>query len=357
MKKKSLSAKKTIARNFNFKKILNNKKIFKIYTNFVKNFESLNNPGKIAVSVSGGPDSMALCFLVLCYKFQKNKKIQPFFYLVDHRLRDNSGQEALLVKNQLKIKKINLKILKWKGKKPTSNLQSLARKKRYELIFNECKKNNISCVLTGHHQEDMYETFFSRLLRGSGTEGLSSFAKIEKLFNFKDKKITVARPLLSLTKQDLIYISSIVFKFYVKDPSNDLAIFQRVRIRKFISNLKNQGLDFKKLSLTISNLSSTNETIRHIVEQNIFKNVTFLNKNKYLINFNFFLMPEEIIFRSLSVLFKNISKKDYPPRGKKMISLIKELKSKQYIKATLGGAIIEKIHNSVIVSKEKTKKR
>ena len=74
-------------------------------------------------------------------------------------------------------------------------------------------------------------------------------------------------------------------------------------------------------------------------------------------NFNFFLMPEEIIFRSLSVLFKNISKKDYPPRGKKMISLIKELKSKQYIKATLGGTIIEKIHNSVIVSLEKTKKR
>ena len=219
------------------------------------------------------------------------------------------------------------------------------------------KKKNIPIVLTGHHQEDVYETFFSRLLRGSGTEGLSSFAKTEKLFNFKDKKIIVARPLLNLTKQDLIYVSSIVFKFYVKDPSNKLEIFQRVRIRKLISNLKNQGLDFKKLSLTINNLSSTNNTISEIVDNNIFKNVTFLNKKKYLINFNFFLMPEEIIFRSLSVLFKNISKKDYPPRGKKMISLIKELKNKQYLKATLGGTIIEKIHNSVIVSKEKTKKR
>ena len=77
MKKKSLNAKKTIARNFNFKKILNDKKIFEIYRNFVKNFENLNNPGKIAVAVSGGPDSMALCFLISCYKFQKNKKITP----------------------------------------------------------------------------------------------------------------------------------------------------------------------------------------------------------------------------------------------------------------------------------------
>ena len=62
-------------------------------------------------------------------------------------------------------------------KKPNSNLQSLARQKRYELIFNQCKKHKINTILTAHHQDDFYETFFSRLLRGSGTEGLSSFAK------------------------------------------------------------------------------------------------------------------------------------------------------------------------------------
>ena len=72
MKKKSLSAKKIIHRNFNFKKILKDKKIFEIYKDFVKNFKNLNNSNKIAISVSGGPDSMALCFLVSCYKSQKN---------------------------------------------------------------------------------------------------------------------------------------------------------------------------------------------------------------------------------------------------------------------------------------------
>ena len=39
-----------------------------------------------------------------------------------------------------------------------------------------------------------------------------------------------------------------------------------------------------------------------------------------------------------------------------MIILIRNLKKKIYIKTTLGGTIVEKIHNSVIVSKEKTKK-
>ena len=222
MKKKSLSAKKKIHSNFNFKKILKNKRIFEFYKVFVKSFENINNSSKIAISVSGGPDSMALCFLISCYKFYTKNKIKTFFYLVDHGLRKNSGKEATFVKHQLKLKKINLKILKWKGKKPTSNLQSLARKKRYELIFNKCKKLNIETVLTAHHQDDIYETFFSRLLRGSGTEGLSSFAKTVKIFNFKNKKILLGRPLLNLSKQDLIYISQNVFKFYVYDPSNEM---------------------------------------------------------------------------------------------------------------------------------------
>ena len=49
-----------------------------------------------------------------------------------------------------------------------------------------------------------------------------------------------------------------------------------------------------------------------------------------------------------------MSEKYYPPRGKND-DLIKELKTKNKFKATLGGTIIEKIHNSVLVYKEKEK--
>ncbi len=117
MKKKSLSAKKIIPNNLNFKTSLKNKKILRIYNNFEKNFKKLNIQNKVAVSVSGGPDSMALCFLICCYKSKNNNKIKPFFYIVDHGLRKGSDEEAKEVKNQLKDKKINLKILRWKGKK------------------------------------------------------------------------------------------------------------------------------------------------------------------------------------------------------------------------------------------------
>ena len=39
-----------------------------------------------------------------------------------------------------------------------------------------------------------------------------------------------------------------------------------------------------------------------------------------------------------------------------MINLINNIKNKTKLKATLGGTIIEKVHNSVFVTKEKTKK-
>jgi len=353
MKKKSLSAKKIILRSFKFKKILKDKKIFESFKSFKKDFKNLKNINKVIVAVSGGPDSLALCFLLSCY-MNENKAIKPMFCLVDHGLRHGSGREALLVKKQLKLKNINLKILKWKGLKPNSNLQSIARQKRYEILFNECRKYKINTILTAHHKDDLYETFFSRLLRGSGTEGLSSFCEVQKKFIFKGNTFIVARPLLDFTKQSLIYIAKNVFDHYIDDPSNEMDKFQRIRLRKLILNFKQQGLDFDKLQLTIKNLSSSNKAINEIMHKNIADNVATY-KNKYVIGPKFFLYPEEIVFRSLSNLIKKMSKKDYPPRGKKIINITKELKKNKKYKATLGGTIIEKIHNSVIVTQEKTK--
>ena len=79
-------------------------------------------------------------------------------------------------------------ILVWKGKKPSKNIQSLAREKRYELLFNQCEKLKCKNILLGHHQDDLMENFFLRILRGSGLKGLISLdrkTKIKKI-NLQD---------------------------------------------------------------------------------------------------------------------------------------------------------------------------
>ena len=157
---------------------LNNKRINRIY----KKFEfSLDLNESFAVAVSGGPDSLALAFLSKIYAIKKN--LISKFYIVDHKLRPESTKEAKFVLNLLKKNFIKSEILTWKGKKPDKSIQSIARTKRYTLIFKKCDQFKIHNILMGHHEEDLIENFFLRLLRGSGIKGLTSLdtkTKIKK---------------------------------------------------------------------------------------------------------------------------------------------------------------------------------
>ena len=329
----------------NLLKNLRDKRIFKIYRKFEKTLE-LNQD--FVVAVSGGPDSLALCFLTKIYSIKKSLNI--YYYIIDHRLRKNSSTEALLVKNLLKKYKINSNILKWHGKKPISNIQSLARNKRYNLLVNQAKKLNIKNILTGHHLDDLYENFFIRFSRGSGLNGLVSFNEKTQI-----DKVNILRPLLGFEKKNLSYITTKVFKHYIEDPSNEDNKFKRVRIRNLIKNLQNDGLDKKKFLLTIKNLTDSNETIKYYVAKNLKDNsYVHKNKSKIILNEEFFNQPHEVTFRSLTEIIKFVGNKYYFVRGKKIDNIIDKLKGENRIshKLTLGNCIIHKVNNSIIVVKE-----
>ena len=350
MKKKSLSAKKTI-----HKKLLAYLKdplISRIYKNFNNFLFSNNNLKKLSVAVSGGADSLALAYLAKCYSVLNNVAVK--YYHVNHNLRKESYKEAHIIKSNLKNFDIDCVILNWKGKKPNSNIQSVARIKRYTLISSHSLKNKINYLLVGHHSEDLYENFLIRLLRGSGLKGLVSFNETKTDYS---KSIKILRPLLNFKKNELTYVSKKIFNFQINDPSNKDIIFKRVRIRNLISKLKEEGFNNEKLKLTIKNLSDSNLTINHYVSKNIKLNSNYLrNKKAYILKKNFFTEPHETVFRSLSYILKKIGKKYYSPRGKSLDLIIQKIKLKNFNKVTLSGCIIEKLNNSLIIYQEIRKK-
>jgi len=326
-----------------FKDKLKNNRINQIYKRFEKSFNINENFG---VAVSGGPDSLALAFLAKIYSIKR--KLVPKFFIVDHKLRSESTKEAKVVKDLLKQILITPEILTWKGKKPSKNIQSLARKKRYELIYKRCDKYKINNILIGHHQDDLFENFFIRLLRGSGLKGLISLDKENKI---GDKNLL--RPLLDQKKEDLVFLSKNVFNFYVQDPTNNDEKYQRIKIRKLIKELQKNGLDKNKFFKTIKNLKYSNKVVNFYVSENLKKNTFFSDKsNKLILNKIFFHQPYEIIFRALSESIKLIGKKYYSARGKKLDKIIKDIENNQSFRATLGGCIIEKVNETVIISKE-----
>ncbi len=340
MSRKNLNAKK-IPKVLDLK--LKNRRINQIYKKFEK---SLNIDENFIVAVSGGPDSLALSFLSKIYSIKRNLKVK--YYIVDHRLRAESTYEAKIVKKILKKNSIDSNILTLKGRKPNKNIQSLARQKRYKLLFAKCKQFKINHILLGHHLDDLFENFFIRLVRGSGLRGLISLDK-------KNKKglINLNRPLLDQKKSDLIFLSNKIFEFYIKDPSNEKDKFLRIKIRKLITNLQKDGLDKNKLSMTIDNLKRSNNVIDFYVSENLEKNTFFsLKKDHLILNKKFFQQPYEVVFRAFSDSIQFVGKKYYPARGKKLDRIIKDIENDKVYKSTLGGCVIEKVNQTVIISRE-----
>ena len=350
MKKKSLSAKKII-----HKKILshlNNKRILNNYTQFKKNINKYNNYNKLSGAISGGPDSMALAFFLKCYEIEKGRKV--YFYHIDHGLRASSKIEANKIKQKLKFFEINLKVIRWiSNKTKNGNLQSIARSNRYRLLFNQMKLDKSELILTGHTRNDLIENFFLRVFRGSGLKGFVSF---NELNNFVNGKI-IFRPFLDTKKSELQYISKQVFGSYIEDPSNKNPIFKRTKVRNMIEEFSDQGLDLDKISLTINNLSEANRAIKYYIKQNIKHNVKKTHKKNFLIlNSHFFENPLEISLRSLLEILSRLGGKYYPPRGKKVVKIIKEILNQTFKKSTLHGCIIEKFGNLTLIYKENEKK-
>ena len=328
---------------------LNQKKISKIYNEFSS---SLKIKEDLAVAVSGGPDSLALAYLTKCYALKNKIKVK--YYLVNHKLRKESSLEVEVVKKVLRKIDIQCTILNWNGKKPSKNIQATARDKRYSLLTKECKKNNIKYLLLGHHLNDLFENFLIRIVRGSGLNGLISFSQNTK---YRDQDLNILRPLLNLEKKDLLYISSKVFNFFVKDPSNINKDYKRTRIRNLLYSLEKEGLDIKKLELTINNLKDSDKSIKFYLDRNLKKNVVFLKKNNiYILSYNFFDQSHEIIFRSLTNLIQKIGKKYYPVRGKSINELIKKINTKSFTKVTLGRCYVERVNETILISEENSDK-
>ncbi len=348
MKKKSLTAKKKVHNQI--LKHLANKKILKVYKEFTK---FLNIKYNFAVAVSGGPDSLSLTFLAKCFSLINNLDVK--FYIVDHKLRNDSSSEAKLVSLRLKKFNIDCKILNWHGNKPLTNIQAIARKKRYSLLTDQCKKNKIKYLLLGHHIDDLYENFLIRLFRGSGLKGLTSFGETSE---YSKNGIKILRPLINLEKKELIYLSNKVFNFFIKDPSNLNENFKRIRIRNLMENFRKEGFDKKKFKLTIRNLQDSDQSINFYIKKNIDENVIFFsNKNTIILNKFFFKQSHEVIFRSLSFLMKLISGKYYASRGKSIDKLIERIKlNKIGTKVTLGGCFFEKVNKTILISREKSSK-
>ena len=181
--------------------------------------------------------------MILAQQWVQNRQHDIHVATVNHGLRADSLQEAQTVATWAQKLGFKHHLLNWHGTKPISRIQERAREARYQLILSCAQDIGATAIVTAHHRDDQAETILFRLIRGSGISGLAGMAPITKL-----KDVQLLRPLLCVTKDQLISVCDHVQHPYFVDPSNGDEKYARSRLRKLLPLLNAQGLDANALT-------------------------------------------------------------------------------------------------------------
>ncbi len=200
-----------------------------LYPQFLKHIQStqlINRGEHIIIALSGGKDSVTLTLLLK--ELQHDLPISLSAAYFNHQIRHDAQQEEQWVRkfcqqHQLELTVASQDIMKLKTREKL-NLENAASISRYRFL-NEVSLSFVNAkVATAHTRSDLSETFFIKLLRGSGLQGLSAI--------HSQKGSHIIRPLLLFSQEEIFsFLSRNQIPFY-KDYSNDHPDFLRNRIRQ-----------------------------------------------------------------------------------------------------------------------------
>jgi len=180
----------------------------------------------ILVALSGGPDSVFLFHFFVYLSGKINVSVKAAY--VHHHLRKEADRELEFVRELVKAYSIpffyrNIKI---KGK---AGIEEQARTKRYRALYSVAKKANCNRIAVGHTLDDQAETVVMRFIKGAGLAGLRGI--LPEKYLFKNKEVSIIRPLLCLEKKEILEALEKTGKDYRIDRSNFTEDFLRNRIR------------------------------------------------------------------------------------------------------------------------------
>jgi tRNA(Ile)-lysidine synthase len=203
-------------------------------------------PGAGVVAVSGGADSVAL----LRALHAAPVKVLVVAH-VNHQLRgaDSDADEAFVrelcatLGVECRVKSVDVAALA-----AGDNLESTARRVRYEFFAEVAQEAGAAWIATAHTADDQAETVLHRLIRGTGLQGLRGIAGSKRTENRGQRtepaessippsdlcslsSVALVRPLLTLTRSDVLAHLAAINQPYREDASNADTRFTRNRIR------------------------------------------------------------------------------------------------------------------------------
>jgi tRNA(Ile)-lysidine synthase len=301
-------------------------------------FADLKPARRVALAVSGGPDSLAL---LDCFDRWRRLPGRPeaIVLSVDHRLRAGSGEDAAAVSRVAAARGLAARVLVWDGPRPASGVEAAARAARYGLMLRAAREEGASHLLLAHHRDDQAETFLMRLARGSGVFGLGAMRR-----EAGAGEVTIVRPFLDLPRARLAATTAAAGLVPVTDPMNSDPRFLRARIRRMMPLLAAGGISSAGIAEAARRFAAAADAIDWAASRVIAAAVRFDHLAIAWLDPGPFLpAPAEVRLRALTRLLQAIGGQPYPPRSDRLAALDRGIgEAHGRFKRTLAGAVIER---------------
>jgi tRNA(Ile)-lysidine synthase len=207
-------------------------------TEFIEKHRLVSSGDCVLVAVSGGPDSVALLYLL--YDLSEELEFRLEVAHLQHGIRGEEAEaDAVFVAGlaaklglPFHLKQINLPQMRAETGK--GNLESLARDERYRFFSDVARRRGIGKIATAHTEDDQAETALMWFLRGSGMKGLGGMAPARRLQIRGGKALNecvIIRPLLDVSKVEILQFLTEKHLTYRLDRSNLDPVFLRNWIR------------------------------------------------------------------------------------------------------------------------------
>ena len=196
--------------------------------NAMDQYEMLCQGDTVVLAVSGGIDSMVLCHFF--YEIQAEYDLTVVVAHMNHLKRKEASLDEALVRQMTQVYGFAFEFATLPPMTKQENFHAYARDARYRFFATVCKKYGAHKVVTGHHGDDHLETLLGNLIKSRTPEGLIGIMPKGVVLG-----VTVIRPFITLKKTQLRAYAHEHQIDYLEDVSNDMDIYLRNRIRKYVA--------------------------------------------------------------------------------------------------------------------------
>ena len=188
---------------------------------YIEANQIFSQEGLVLVGVSGGADSVALLLILTDLGYHIQALHCNFHLRQEESDRDEQFVSELCKKNSIPLLIKNFDAKEYAVRNSIS-IEMAARDLRYKWFYEVQSQTNAQCIAVAHHKNDQAETLLLNLIRGTGIRGLAG------MYPIRNK---IARPLLCVTRQEVIDYLAQIKQAHVTDSTNMKKDATRNRIR------------------------------------------------------------------------------------------------------------------------------